>query len=64
MAAAANAQAEALMAKVKEYIENDDTDLAAETMDKLRAIKDSLSETVQEQIEVLEQMLADAKAGA
>ena len=64
MAAAANAQAEALMAKVKEYIENDDTDLAAETMDKLRAIKDSLSESVQEQIEVLEQMLADAKAGA
>jgi len=64
MAVAANAQAEALIAKVKEYIENNDTDLTAETMEKLRAVKDSLSESVRAQIEELEQILADAKAGA
>lgn len=64
MAAAANAQAEALVAKVKEYIANNDTDLAAETMEKLRAVKASLSESVQAQIEQLEQMFADAKGSA
>lgn len=64
MVAAANAQAETLIAKVKEYIENNDTDLAAETMEKLRAVKSSLSESVQAQIDELEQFLADAKAGA
>jgi len=64
MAVAANAQAEALIAKVKEYIENNDTDLAAETMDKLRAIKTSLSESAQAQIEQIEQMLAESKGSA
>lgn len=64
MAETANAQAEALVAKVKEYIENNDIDLAAETMEKLRAIKASLSESAQAGIEQLEQMLAAAKGGA
>ena len=64
MAEAANAQAEALVAKVKEYIENNDTDLAAETMEKLRAVKASLSESMQARIEQLEQMLAAADGGA
>jgi outer membrane protein OmpA-like peptidoglycan-associated protein len=64
MADAANARAEAFIAQVKEYLANNDTDLAAETMEKLRAIKASLSETAQAQIEQLEQMLAATKGGA
>jgi hypothetical protein len=64
MAETASAQAEALIAKVKEYIENNDIDLAAETMEKLRAIKASLSESAQARIEQLEQMLAAAKGSA
>lgn len=61
IADAANTQAEALIAKVQEYIQSNETDLAAETMEKLRAIKDSLSESTQAQVERLEQMLAAVK---
>ena len=64
MAETADAQAEALLAEVKEYIENKDIDLAAETMEKLRALKASLSESWQARIEQLEQMLAAAKGSA
>ena len=61
---AANAKAEELAARVKEYIENNDTDLAAETMEKLREIKASLSESARAQIEQLEEALAAAKGEA
>ena len=64
LAETASAQAEALMAKVREYIENNDIDLASETMEKLRALKASLSESAQARIDQLEQMLAAAKGSA
>lgn len=64
MADTASAQAEALIAKVKDYIANNEIDLAAEAMEKLQAVKASLPESAQAQIERLEQMLAGSKSGA
>lgn len=64
MADTATGQAEALIAKVKEYMENNEIDLAAATMEKLRAVKASLPESAQAQIEQLEQMLSASKSGA
>jgi acyl-CoA reductase-like NAD-dependent aldehyde dehydrogenase len=66
MAGATVAKAEELIQKAKDYIENNEIDLAGEVMEQLRTLKDSLPEKLQEQIDKLEAMLpskTDAPVG-
>ena len=62
MADEAIAKAEELIDQAKEYIENNEIDLAQEVMEQLRKLKDSLPESVQAQIDNLEQMLSSASS--
>lgn len=62
MADAAVAQAEDLIQKAKEYIDNNQIDLAQEAMNQLRSLKDALPESLQAQIDKLEEMLSSAPA--
>jgi acyl-CoA reductase-like NAD-dependent aldehyde dehydrogenase len=60
MADAAVAKGEELIQQAKDYIDNQEIDLAEEVMAQLRKLRDSLPESLQEQIDKLEAMLASA----
>lgn len=62
LAEATTEKADQLIASVKRYIEENNIDLARESMDQLRAIKSSVSESVQATIDQLEQMLSRAES--
>ncbi|MCG6860259.1 MAG: hypothetical protein LJE70_03105 [Chromatiaceae bacterium] len=64
MADAVSANAEELIAKAKGYIESKDTELAAEAMERLRELRNTLPQSMQEKIDQLEGMLTAAKSGA
>jgi hypothetical protein len=63
MADAAVAKAEELIRQAKDYIDNKQFNLAEEVMAQLRKLRDSLPETLQEQIDKLEAMLSSASQG-
>ena len=58
MAGAAVEKAEKLIQQAKDYIDNNQIDLAEGVMEQLRTFKDSLPDTLQEQIGKLEAMLS------
>jgi hypothetical protein len=60
---AAVAKGEELIQQAKDYIDNQEIDLAEEVMAQLRKLRDSLPESLQEQIDKLEAMLASASQG-
>ena len=64
MADAAVAKAEELIQQAKEYIAENKIDLANGAMEQLRTLKDSMPESLQAQIDNLEQMLSSAQGGA
>jgi methionyl-tRNA synthetase len=57
-------EAMSLIEKVKEYIANSDFDLAGKTLEQLTAMKSMLPESVQGQIDSLEQLLATQKTAS
>ena len=64
MADAAAAEAGGLIQQATDYIAENKIDLANGVMEQLRTLKDSLPESLQAQIDNLEQMLSSAQGGA
>jgi len=60
MADAAIAKAEELIQQAKDYIDNKEFDLAEGVMEQLRKVRDSLPQSLQEQIDKLEAMLSSS----
>lgn len=58
LAGAAVEKAEELIQQAKDYIDNNQIDLAEGVMEQLRTLKDSLPETLHEQIGKLEAILS------
>ena len=61
MADAAVAKAEELIQQARDYIENKEFDLAEGLMEQLRKLRDSLPQSLQEQIDKLEAMLSSSR---
>jgi hypothetical protein len=61
MADAAIAKAEELIQQAKDYIDNKEFDLAEGVMEQLRKLRDSLPQSLQEQIDRLEAMLSSSR---
>ncbi|TNF98958.1 MAG: hypothetical protein EP297_06810 [Gammaproteobacteria bacterium] len=55
-------EAKSLIEKVKEYLANNDFDLAGQTLEKLAGMKSMLPESLQSQIDSLQSMLATQQA--
>lgn len=64
IAETANAQASELIAKVNDYLAENDLDSARGIMEKLAQLKDALPENLQAQIEALQAKLATMTGGA
>ncbi|MCW8964985.1 MAG: hypothetical protein OQL16_14405 [Gammaproteobacteria bacterium] len=57
-------EAKSLIEKVKEYIANNDFDLAGKTLEQLAGMKSMLPESLQGQIDSLQQLLATQKTAS